>query len=103
MIFNALICFKISFNSVRLIATETTPEIGDNLTAFLKQKNTFENSESLQHQKNDFRRQFNHLDKGLKELVFTPFFYLKHPLKTYAKILLMKPKKKSQKMQVYEL
>ena len=62
----------------KLLTTQTDPEIGDNLTAFLEQKNTFENPQNLQQLKNQNWRQINHLDKGLKALPNPPTFLIEN-------------------------
>lgn len=85
------------FEKCKLLATETNAKFGDNLTAFLDEKNTFENPESSQQKKNENWRQFNHLDKGIKELVFTPPFLSEIPTKNIRKNITNENKEKKAK------
>lgn len=63
----------------------------------MDEKNTFENPESSQQKKNENWRQFNHLDKGIKELVFTPPFLSEIPTKNIRKNITNENKEKKAK------
>lgn len=82
------------------LATESTPEKGNDLTEWNKLKNAFGISESVQPLENQKRERFNHLDKGIIQVNNSNTYLLENTSKKILNDRKEKSKKKKPKKSI---